>query len=95
VREQERLFKATSILIEDNTSDTQLIQDLIEDRLTKVVRIAPEGDKIAWLHAQTATVENGFVHIPASAHWCTGARHCLLPRSWIRERHVIERSKSR
>jgi phage terminase large subunit-like protein len=37
VREQNRLFKATSILIEDKASGTQLIQDLIEEGLSKVV----------------------------------------------------------
>jgi predicted phage terminase large subunit-like protein len=77
VREQERLFKATSILIEDKASGTQLIQDLIEDGLSKVVRIAPDGDKIMRLHAQTAPIENGFVHIPTSAHWLADYLHEL------------------
>ena len=27
------------------------------------------ADKIMRLHAQTATIENGFVHLPAEAHW--------------------------
>jgi predicted phage terminase large subunit-like protein len=77
LREQDRLFRPTSILIEDKASGTQLIQDLIEEGLSKVVRIAPEGDKVMRLHAQTATIENGFVHIPMSAHWLADFLHEL------------------
>lgn len=69
MREQHRLFNATSILVEDKASGTQLIKDLIKDRLSKIVRVTRDGGKIMWLHAQTATIENGFVHIPTSAHW--------------------------
>ena len=29
----------------------------------------PDGDKIMRLHAQTATIENSFVHLPETAHW--------------------------
>jgi hypothetical protein len=34
-----------------------------------VTRYKPEGDKIMRLHAQTATIENGFVHLPETASW--------------------------
>jgi predicted phage terminase large subunit-like protein len=37
--------------------------------LSAVTRYAPDGDKIMRLHAQTATIENGFVHLPETAHW--------------------------
>jgi predicted phage terminase large subunit-like protein len=69
VIEQNRLFNPTSILIEDRASGTQLIQELIEGGLSRVTRYAPDGDKIMRLHAQTATIENGFVHLPTEAHW--------------------------
>jgi predicted phage terminase large subunit-like protein len=69
VAEQHALFNPTVILIEDKASGTQLIQDLIEEGLSKVTRFKPEGDKIMRLHAQTATIENGFVHLPREAHW--------------------------
>ena len=69
VREQSELFCPTVILIEDKASGTQLIQDLIADGLSQVTRYAPDGDKIMRLHAQTATIENGFVHLPEAAHW--------------------------
>ena len=69
VVEQDRLFRPEVILIEDKASGTQLIQDLIEAGLSRVTRYKPEGDKIMRLHAQTATIENGFVHLPEEAHW--------------------------
>ena len=69
VIEQNRLFNPTAILIEDKASGTQLIQELIEAGLSQVTRYAPDGDKIMRLHAQTAKIENGFVHLPTEAHW--------------------------
>ena len=69
VIEQNRLFNPTAILIEDKASGTQLIQELIEGGLSRVSRYAPDGDKVMRLHAQTATIENGFVHLPTEAHW--------------------------
>jgi predicted phage terminase large subunit-like protein len=69
VREQNKLFKPTAILIEDKASGTQLIQELLEEGLSKISRYKPDGDKVMRLHAQTATIENGFVHLPEAAHW--------------------------
>jgi predicted phage terminase large subunit-like protein len=69
VREQSDAFSPTTILIEDKASGTQLIQDLLEAGLSRVTRYKPDGDKIMRLHAQTATIENGFVHLPIAAHW--------------------------
>jgi predicted phage terminase large subunit-like protein len=69
VIEQSRLYNPTAILIEDKASGTQLIQELIEGGLSRVKRYAPDGDKIMRLHAQTATIENGFVYLPTEAHW--------------------------
>jgi predicted phage terminase large subunit-like protein len=69
VREQGELFKPAVILVEDKASGTQLIQELIADGLSQVTRYAPDGDKIMRLHAQTATIENGFVHVPETAPW--------------------------
>jgi hypothetical protein len=34
-------------------------------------------DKIMRLHAQTATIENGFVHLPRDAHWLADYLHEL------------------
>jgi predicted phage terminase large subunit-like protein len=67
--EQRALFNPSVILIEDKASGTQLIQELIEGGLSMVTRCKPDGDKIMRLHAQTATIENGFVHLPREARW--------------------------
>ena len=57
------------ILIEDRASGIQLIQELIEKGVSHVARYKPDGDKIMRLHAQTATIENGFVRLPREAPW--------------------------
>ena len=77
VREQSDLFNPTIILIEDKASGTQLIQDLLDAGLSRVTRYKPDGDKIMRLHAQTATIENGFVHLPETAHWLVDYLHEL------------------
>jgi predicted phage terminase large subunit-like protein len=73
--EQNRLFNPTVILIEDKASGTQLIQELLEAGVSKVTRYMPDGDKTMRLHAQTATIENGFVHLPREAHWLADYLH--------------------
>jgi predicted phage terminase large subunit-like protein len=67
VREQQNLFAANEVLIEDRASGTQLIQELIADGCHGVTRYQPTCDKIMRLNAQTAMIENGFVHIPEAA----------------------------
>jgi predicted phage terminase large subunit-like protein len=75
VREQQRLFNAGVVLIEDKASGTQLIQELIADGCHTVTRYKPECDKIMRLHAQTAMIENGFVHLPEAASWLAEYLH--------------------
>src|SRR6266446_10058738 len=75
VREQQSLFDATEVLIEDKASGTQLIQELIADGCHGVTAYQPECDKVMRLHAQTAMIENGFVHIPESAPWLAEYLH--------------------
>jgi predicted phage terminase large subunit-like protein len=67
VREQQHLFEATEVLIEDKVSGTPLIQELIDDGCHGVTHYQPRGDKTMRMHAQTALIENGFVHIPETA----------------------------
>src|ERR1700719_2886005 len=83
VREQQGLFNANVVLIEDKASGTQLIQELIVDGCHAITRYKPEGDKIMRLHAQTATIENGFVHLPEAAHWLPDylAEFMLFPKA--------------
>jgi predicted phage terminase large subunit-like protein len=69
VREQQSLFEATEVLIEDKASGTQLIQELIEDGCYAVTRYEPTIEKTMRLNAQTGMIENGFVYIPEAAPW--------------------------
>ena len=75
MREQQRLFGATEVLIEDKASGTQLIQELITEGCYGVTRYQPTGDKTMRLHAQTALIENGFVRIPEAAPWLAEYLH--------------------
>ncbi len=69
VVEQAKKFKATTIIIEDKASGTQLIQDLKSDGLFGVTAyVPPDGsDKVMRLHAQSALIENGVVLLPENA----------------------------
>jgi len=82
VREQQSLFGADVVLIEDKASGTQLIQELNTEGCYAVTRYEPTLDKIMRLHAQTAMIENGFVHIPESAPWLAEYLHelAVFPR---------------
>ena len=71
VAEQAREYKASSIVIEDKASGTQLIQDLRADGLFGVREYEPPAgmDKVLRLHAQSVHFENGRVLLPRSARW--------------------------
>jgi predicted phage terminase large subunit-like protein len=75
VCEQQSLYNANVVLIEDKASGTQLIQELIIDGCHSVTRYQPECDKIMRLHAQTAMIENGFVDLPETAPWLAEYLH--------------------
>jgi len=77
VREQCEAFDANVVLIEDKASGTQLIQELVEQGLHAVTRYQPQSDKIMRMHAQTAMIENGFVHLPKEAAWLAEYLHEL------------------
>jgi predicted phage terminase large subunit-like protein len=75
VREQQGMFNAEVVLIEDKASGTQLIQELIAEGCHGVTRYQPKDDKTMRLHAQTAIIENGFAYIPESASWLAEYLH--------------------
>ena len=77
VCEQCKAFGASLVLIEDKASGTQLIQELIDYGLHAVTRYQPQSDKIMRMHAQTAMIENGFVHLPKEAAWLPEYLHEL------------------
>jgi Terminase RNaseH-like domain len=66
------------VLIEDQASGTQLIQELIAEGCHGVTRYQPECDKIMRLHVQTGMIENGFVHIPETAPWLAEYLHEMM-----------------
>jgi predicted phage terminase large subunit-like protein len=74
VCEQQKLFNASVVLIEDKASGTQLIQDLIAEGCHGVTRY---DEKTMRMHAQTAVIENGFVHLPETAPWLAEYLHEL------------------
>jgi predicted phage terminase large subunit-like protein len=77
VRDQYTLFRPSVVLIEDKASGTQLIQELVADGLHAVARYQPRQDKVMRMHAQTAMIENGFVHLPKEAAWLAEYLHEL------------------
>jgi predicted phage terminase large subunit-like protein len=77
VREQQSLFNANVVLIEDKASGTQLIQELIAEGCHAVTRYEPTTEKTMRMNAQTAMIENGFVRIPETAAWLDEYLHEL------------------
>ena len=69
VREQAAAFNATTILVEDEASGTQLIQELVAEGVHAVKGYKPNVNKVMRLHSVSSTIENGFVHIPEKAPW--------------------------
>ncbi len=77
VLERARRFNATTVLIEDKSSGTALIQDLKRDGLRGLTPIEPNGDKIMRLNSVTSTIADGSVHLPDEAEWLDEYRHEL------------------
>jgi predicted phage terminase large subunit-like protein len=77
VRDAHARLRPDVVLIEDKASGTQLIQELLAEGLHAVTRYRPQGDKVMRMHAQTATIENGFVHLPQTAPWLAEYLHEL------------------
>ena len=59
-------------------SPAAIIQELIVAGCSRATRFSPEGDKVMRLHAQTATIENGFVWLPEEAPWLADSLAELL-----------------
>jgi predicted phage terminase large subunit-like protein len=69
VRELAGLHHASTVLIEDKASGTQLIQELRYEGLSSVSAVHPEGDKLMRFMAQTPKFEGGFVYLPTAVPW--------------------------
>jgi predicted phage terminase large subunit-like protein len=62
-------YKPHTILIEDASSGTQLVQDMKEHQIYCVKPIKPEGDKKTRLFAQASVFESGKIYVPTQAPW--------------------------
>ncbi len=69
VIELDARFAADVILVEDRASGTQLFQELIAAGCAHATRVSPQGDKVMRMHAESPTIENGFVLLPETAAW--------------------------
>jgi predicted phage terminase large subunit-like protein len=77
IRNHAAEFRAGNIIIEDEASGTQLIQELIRDGVHGVTRYVPKNEKQMRLYLTTNTIENGFVFLPEKAAWLAEYLHEL------------------
>lgn len=77
VLEQATRFNAATVLIEDKSSGTELIQELIPAGLHAVKRYQPQDNKKMRLNSVTSVIENGLVHLPEKAEWLADYLHEL------------------
>ena len=75
-----RRFGANSIIIEDKGSGIALIQELQRETadVPHPIAFTPEADKVTRMHAQSAKIEAGHVHLPQRAEWLEDLRLELL-----------------
>ena len=66
-----------ALIVEDKGAGTSLIQDLRGDGIY-AIGIAPEGDKVMRMSAQSARIEGGSVLLPKQASWLDEFRRELL-----------------
>lgn len=70
-------YSPHTILIEDASSGTQLVQDLKEQNIYCIKPIRPEGDKKTRLFAQASVFESGKVYVPDKSPWVDDFIHEL------------------
>jgi len=63
-----QVASAYALIVEKKGSGLSLIQDLQRENI-HAIGVDPVGDKIIRMAAQTAQIEAGAVHLPASASW--------------------------
>lgn len=64
-----RQFKPSCILVEDQSSGTQLIQEMKDVQMYSVKAMKPNGDKEVRLIRHSVKFENGRIKLPQQAHW--------------------------
>lgn len=74
-----RRYQATTIVIEDKASGTQLIQELQRAGLTGIVPVMPVGDKKMRMSQSTSPIRSGLVHVPVESSFMAEFRHeCVV-----------------
>jgi predicted phage terminase large subunit-like protein len=76
-----REYRAHTILIEDQSSGTQLIQALRVEASRDIpmpIAVKPESDKVARLSGVSAMIEEGAVSLPSEATWLAPFKTELL-----------------
>lgn len=74
---QAKMHAATTVLIEDHASGTQLLQDFRREGFFTVEGRKYAADKATRMAAQADQIENGFVYVPKEAHWLAEYLHEL------------------
>jgi predicted phage terminase large subunit-like protein len=69
VRQQQALFTASVILVEDCASGIALIQELRSENMAGLREHKPLKDKVVRMEIHTAMIEAGLMHVPYSAPW--------------------------
>ena len=70
-------YQPDTILVEDKSSGTALIQELHAAHIYAVKAVIPEGDKKMRLYNKSVLFENGAVCLPEKASWLTEYVHEL------------------
>ena len=77
LREMAEQFRAGTVLIEDTSAGTQLIQELSREGFARIKAIKPKGEKTMRMAVQTPMIEAGRVYIPRDAPWLADYTHEL------------------
>jgi predicted phage terminase large subunit-like protein len=75
VIQQARLHQPSVVLIEDNASGTQLLQELGREGGLPLQAVKPSRDKQMRMASQTSPIANGFIYLPQEAHWLSDYLH--------------------
>lgn len=68
VRTQAKKWNARRVLVEDTGAGTSLVQEL-HGRVSGIIAVKPEGDKISRMAVASAQIEAGQVFLPERAPW--------------------------
>lgn len=74
-RELAELHNASTVVIEDSSSGTALIQDLMDEGFRRIEMVKAAGNKYERIRANTGLMQACKVWIPEQAHWAPGFLH--------------------